>query len=386
MFQLFTLMKINSLILLITLCCTGCTNTSKKQSIQNETADKTTEIHYAKGFTIHHFKDYTQLIVRNPWDTTRILDTYILVDRNKQLPVKLPEGIIVRTPVERVAFASSVHAGMWNQLNKAQLTVGVCEPEYFSIPVIVEGLKNGKIADLGMATSINIEKLIAAAPEILVVSPFENTKRTEFEKVNLVVVKDASYMEDSPLGRAEWIKFEAAFTNQDKLADKIFANIAQNYTKLCQRVAQTTTRPTVFTDKKFGDIWYVAGGRSYMGRFLGDAGADYLWKDLNQSGSMPYTFEKVYAKAVKADYWLIKYNDMRVDLTYETLKNEYPLYANFKAFRQKQIFTINTAKTPYYEAGPMEPDKVLADLVAVFHPELLPGYKPTYYYSLQESN
>jgi len=199
-------------------------------------------------------------------------------------------------------------------------------------------------------------------------------------------VKDASYMEDSPLGRAEWIKFEATFTNQDKLADKIFTNIAQNYTKLCQRVAQTTTRPTVFTDKKFGDIWYVAGGRSYMGRFLGDAGADYLWKDLNQSGSMPYTFEKVYAKAVKADYWLIKYNDMRVDLTYETLKNEYPLYANFKAFRQKHIFTINTAKTPYYEAGPMEPDKVLADLVAVFHPELLPGYKPTYYYSLQKTN
>ena len=368
------------------ICFLGCTGSHQKHNNLSLAIEQNKEVSYAKGFRINRFKDCTQLIVKNPWDSTSVLERYVLVDRNKKLPANLPDGIVVRTPIERVAFCSSVHAGMWNRLNKAHLTVGVCEPEYFSLSVITRGLKDGRIADLGMATSINIEKLIAAAPEILVVSPFENTKRTEFEKVNLVVVKDASYMEDSPLGRAEWIKFEAAFTNQDKLADKIFANIAQNYTKLCQRVAHTTTRPTVFTDKKFGDIWYVAGGRSYMGRFLGDAGADYLWKDLNQSGSMPYTFEKVYAKAVKADYWLIKYNDMRVDLTYETLKNEYPLYANFKAFRQKHIFTINTAKTPYYEAGPMEPDKVLADLVAVFHPELLPGYKPTYYYSLQKTN
>jgi len=368
------------------ICFLGCTGSHQKHNNLSLAIEQNKEVSYAKGFRINRFKDCTQLIVKNPWDSTNVLERYVLVDRNSKLPAHLPDGIVVRTPIERVAFCSSVHAGMWNRLNKAHLTVGVCEPEYFSLSVITRGLKDGRIADLGMATSINIEKLIAAAPEILVVSPFENTKRTEFEKVNLVVVKDASYMEDSPLGRAEWIKFEAAFTNQDKLADKIFANIAQNYTKLCQRVAHTTSRPTVFTDKKFGDIWYVAGGRSYMGRFLGDAGADYLWKDLNQSGSMPYTFEKVYAKAVKADYWLIKYNDMRVDLTYETLKNEYPLYANFKAFRQKHIFTINTAKTPYYEAGPMEPDKVLADLVAVFHPELLPGYKPTYYYSLQKTN
>jgi len=384
LFQLFTLMKINSLILLITLCCTGCTNTSKKQSIQNETADKTTEIHYAKGFTIHHFKDYTQLIVRNPWDTTRILDTYILVDRNKQLPVKLPEGIIVRTPVERVAFASSVHAGMWNQLNKAQLTVGVCEPEYFSIPVIVEGLKNGKIADLGMATSINIEKLIAASPEILVVSPFENTKRTEFEKVKIVIVKDASYMEESPLGRAEWIKFEAAFTNQNVLAEMIFSKIEKNYIDLCQKVGTTHDRPTVFTEKKFGDIWYIAGGNSYLGRFMQDAGANYLWKELNQSGSVPLSFEKVYAKAVNADYWLLKYNDKQCDLNYETLKNEYILYANFNAFKQKHVFAINTAKTSYYETGPMEPDRVLADLIHIFHPGLLPGYKPKYYFNLEK--
>jgi len=377
-------MKIKNLILFIALCCLGCTNTSKKQNIQDKIADKTTEIRYAKGFCIHHFKEYTRLTVRNPWDTTKTLDTYLLVDRNKKLPVKLPEGTIIRTPIERVAFCSSVHAGMWNQLNKAQLTVGVCEPEYFSIPVIVEGLKNGKIADLGMATSINIEKLIAASPEILVVSPFENTKHTEFEKVKIVIVKDASYMEESPLGRAEWIKFEAAFTNEDKLAEKIFSKIEKNYIELCQKVATTHDRPTVFTEKKFGDIWYIAGGNSYLGRFMQDAGANYLWKELNQSGSAPLSFEKVYAKAVKADYWLLKYNDKQSNMNYETLKNEYNLYANFNAFKQKHVFAINTAKTPFYETGPLEPDRVLADLVHIFHPELLPGYKPKYYFNLEK--
>ena len=377
-------MKLKTIGLLTGLCLMSCTNSFNKQNNPVKTVKQKIEVHYAKGFRINRFKDYTQLIVLNPWDSTCILDSYVLVARHRNLPEKLPEGTIVRTPVERVAFSSSVHAGMWNQLNKAQLTVGVCEPEYFSIPVIVKGIKTGKIINLGMATSINIEKLIAAAPEILIVSPFENTKRTEFEKVKLVVVKDASYMEESPLGRAEWIKFEAAFTNEDKLADKIFKNIEKKYMDLCQKVAKTTNRPTVFTEKKFGDIWYVAGGRSYLGRFLEDAGATYIWKELNQSGSIPYTFEKVYLKAVKADFWLIKYNDAQKDMSYETLKNEYPLYVNFNAYLQKHVFAINTAKTPFYESGPMEPDKVLADLVHLFHPELLPGYKATYYFNLDK--
>jgi len=379
-------MKIKILAILIVLSYSGCTNSHKKKYNTSQTVEHNTEIRYAKGFRMNRFKDCTQLIVSNPWDSTKVLDSYVLVDRNKKLPAHLPDGIIVRTPVKRVAFCSSVHAGMWNLLNKAHLTVGVCEPEYFSIPVIKEGLKKGNIANLGIATSINLERLLAAYPEILVVSPFENTKRTEFEKVKLVVVKDASYMEESPLGRAEWIKFEAAFTNEDMMADKIFANIEKNYIELCRKVETTTSRPTVFTEKKFGDIWYIAGGKSYLGRFLEDAGASYLWKELNQSGSMPFTFEKVYAKALKADYWLIKYNDPRGELSYQSLRNEYPLYASFNAYQQKHIYAINTAKTPFYEAGPMEPDRVLADLVSVFHPELLPGYKPSYYFNLENDN
>ncbi|MDD4971718.1 MAG: ABC transporter substrate-binding protein [Paludibacter sp.] len=379
-------MKIKYFFQFIVFCFLGCNHTPQKQNRQAESLNQNPEIRYARGFRINYFKEYTQLIVLNPWDSTKVLDTYILVNRYKSLPKILPEGIVVRTPVERVAFASSVHAGMWNRLNKTQLTVGVCEPKYFGIQVIKDGLKNGKIADLGMATSINVEKLIAAAPEILVVSPFENTKRTEFGKVNLVVVNDASYMEESPLGRAEWIKFEAAFTNETALAGKIFSKIEKNYNDLCLKVSTTQARPTVFTEKKYGDIWYIAGGKSFIGRFLNDAGADYLWKDLNQSGSMPFSFEKVYAKAITADYWLFNYNDARGDITYLSLKNEYELYTNFKAFSQKHIFAINTGKTPFYESGPMEPDRVLADLVHIFHPELLPGYKPEYYFNLEKDN
>jgi len=375
-------MKLETLVFVAALCLIGCTNSPTHQNNPVGTGKQVIEVRYAKGFRINRFKDCNQLIVRNPWDSTKVLDSYVLVDRNKQLPAHLPEGILVRTPIERVAFCSSVHAGMWERLNKAYLTVGVCEPEYFTIPVIVDGLKNGRITDLGMATSINIEKLIAASPEILIVSPFENTKRTEFEKIKLVVVKDASYMEDSPLGRAEWIKFEAAFTNQDRLADKIFTDIEKKYKVLCRKVATTTSRPTVFTEKKFGDIWYIAGGKSFIGSFLKDAGAHYIWKDLNQTGSTPFSFEKVYEKAVSADYWLLNYNNKQRYMTYEALKNEYPLYANFNAYKMKQIFAINTAKNSFYEAGPMEPDRVLADLVYIFHHELLPGYKPAYYFNL----
>lgn len=126
----------------------------------------------------------------------------------------------------------------------------------------------------------------------------------------------------------------------------------------------------------------MAGGNSYSANFIKDAGGNYLWNEYKNSGSVPLSFEKVFAKAINADYWLIKYNNIQFDMTYKQLGEEYALYKNFAAFKNKKVFAVNSANTPYYEEGPLEPDVVLADLIKIFHPELLPDYQAKYYKSL----
>jgi iron complex transport system substrate-binding protein len=376
-------MKIKNLILFIVLCFIGCTNSHRKHNSPVETAAQNTEIRYAKGFRINHFKDYTQIIVLNPWDITQTMETYILVDRSKPIPANLPQGNIVRVPVQRVATCSAIFAGEYKQLGDIHKIVAVGEPEYVYIPEITQGVASGKIANLGMNTSLNTEKLIASKTDLLVVSPFEESMHDRFKKIGLCVVKDASYMEESPLGRTEWIKFEAAFLGKDSLAEAIFSRIEKRYNDLCSRVKDTKNRPTVFNEKKTGDTWYVAGGKSYMGNFLKDAGADYIWKDLKNTGSLPFTFEKVFSKAIHTDFWLIRYNNPDSPLTLKQLGEEYDLYRNLAAYKNKHVFAVNSRTTPYYEAGPLEPDVILSDLINIFHPELLKNYQPKYYFQLK---
>lgn len=371
------------LLLCISLFFSSCNKTKKEQLSKLASNTGNTELKYAKGFTIQHFKDYTLVVVLSPWDSTQTLEKYVLVDRNQALPSHLPQGTVVKVPVQKAAMCSSVHEGMWNLLGKIDKINAVCEPKYLRFPEIKKGLAEGKIFDLGIHTAINMERLLAAAPEILVVSPFENSADDRYKSIGIVVVKDASYLESSPLGRSEWIKFEAAFAGESALADKIFSAIEKRYLDLCKQVSQTNSRPTVFTEKKFADSWYIPGGNSYMAQFIKDGGANYLWSDLKNTGSIPLSFEKVYQKAVNADFWLIKYYDLQHDLSYDQLKSEYELYSNFKAFKNKNIFGMNSENTPFYEQGTMEPDVILADMVKIFHPELLPNYKPKYYFQLK---
>ncbi|MDD2799668.1 MAG: ABC transporter substrate-binding protein [Bacteroidales bacterium] len=376
-------MRIRAFIIssVIVLLFASCHNATKNNS--SDTPSTTVSVRYAKGFTIEHFATFTKIDVRNPWDTTKVLDTYILIDRNKPKPENLPQGKIVKIPIEKVAICTAVHSGIWKQLGEVSKIKAVCEPNYIDIKEVQDGIKARSIVDLGMSTAIDLEKLIAVSPDALIVSPFENTSYGRLEKTGTPVVQDASYMENSPLGRAEWIKFEAAFTGKDSLAEQIFTKIESKYNALVNIAAKAKTKPTVFTEMKYGQVWYVPGGKSYMAEFLKDAGANYLWKELPQSGSVPLSFESVYEKAENADFWLIKYNNATSDLTYNDLRNDYELYENFKAFRQKRIYTINTAKVRYYDEGPMQPDVILEDLVSIFHPELLRNHTSTYYFPMK---
>lgn len=377
-------MKFNNLVILsiallvMSACTKSHTSTSEKQTAEATSSN----IKYARGFKMERFADYTLITVRNPWDTTRIMEKYVLVDRNNKITSSLPEGTVVRVPVQRVALCSAIFAGEYKQLGELDKIVAVSDPEYINIKEITTKIQRNEIANLGMTSALKDEQLIASKSEILIVSPFEIATHDKYKNNGICIVKDASYMEESPLGRAEWLKFEAAFLGNDSIANIIFTNIENRYNDLCQQVKTTKNRPTVFTELKSGDAWYVAGGNSFIGNFLKDAGANYLWNDMKMTGSKPLPVEAVYSKAINADYWLIKYN-APTDKTMEQLGNEYALYKNFTAYKNGNVYAVNSGKTPFYEVAPLEPDVVLADLVKIFHPEILPNYNPKYYIKLR---
>jgi iron complex transport system substrate-binding protein len=339
-------------------------------------------ITYASGFTIHETDDYTLLNVINPWDTTSILHTYVLIDKEKPRPENLPEGDVVKIPVSNIACLSSVDASMIEMLGDIEKVKAMSETNYIKMPALRKALDGGQMADIGEYASLNIEKLMEVSPEIIIVSPYQNMGYGKLETTGITIVENAGYLENTPLGRAEWIRFIAAFLKKDHEAEALMTGIAERYRSLLVLLESLEKRPAVFSEKKYGQVWHVPGGNSYMAHFFKDAGADYLWKDDAHTGSLSLDFETVYDKAEEADFWIIKSEN---DLTYHQLKSEYDSYAHFKAWKNRKIIYSNTTRRNYYEEGVMNPDWVLKDLIYFFHPEVVcSDYQPRYFEWMKE--
>lgn len=353
-------------------CTPSGKQTSSKEALSSDS------IQYAQGFTVQRFDTYIMVEVRDPWDSTRLLQHYLLVDRTKSVPGGLPKGTIVKVPVKDIVIYTSVHAAIIDQLHETDKVIGVCEPRYMDTPAIQEGIQAGRIADLGEATSPNIEKMIEIGAELVIASPFQNSSYGPVEKIGIPIIEGADYMEAFPLGRTEWIRFYGLLFGKEEMADSIFKETEQAYLSLKDLTANIDNRPTVLSEKKFGSSWYVPSGDSYMAHLIEDAGADYMFKDLPGAGSTPLAFETVFDKAIHADIWLVKYNQSS-EMTYNDLRSEYTPYENFDAFKKKRIYTCNTGAVPYYEEFPIHPEYLLKDLIWIFHPELVFGYSPRYF-------
>lgn len=333
---------------------------------------------YLRGFSISYGDGYASVDVRDPFDSTKLLKRYVLVDRTKPVPSNLPKGVVLKVPVASSACFYGLTVNEMARLGVNGTITGVAEPQYVKDSLVQAKLKQKKVVDLGEVSQANVERIIEANPEMLVVSPIAGSSLNKIEQTGVPLVYDCSYLESTPLARAEWIKFIALFFKKEALANRMFDSVDARYNRVSKVAKAAKSRPTVFTEKKFGQVWYTPGGRSYMARFIEDAGADYIWKDDKSTGSLSLSFESVLAKASNADYWIIKTNTPYV-YTYTYLAKEFGLYKSFKAFKNGGVVNCDTDRTPYYEDGFLEPDVVLADLVNIFHPELMRGYVPKYY-------
>ena len=365
------------------LLLSACGGGSKTSSLQAE--GDTVRMKYSSLLQIVKHADYTVVTIRNPWDTLKVLHTYLLADREKPLPEHLPEGTVVRTPLQKSVIYSSVHCSLWSELDELKGIGGVCGLEYIKLPQIQEGCRNGSIVNVGNSMNPDIERIIDLRPDAILFSPFENSGGYgRVGKLNIPIIECADYMETSALGRAEWMRLYGLLLGKEAQADSLFAGIEKEYLTLTQQVkSQNLKRPTVISEMKNSSAWYIPGGNSTMGRLYQDAGADYVFAYLSNSGSVPLAFETVFDRGGNADIWLIKYNQPQ-DKTYSELERDYAPYARFKAFQDRKVYGCNTNHVPFYEESPFHPELLLKDLIKIFHPELLPDYDFKYFSNLAE--
>lgn len=323
---------------------------------------------YARYIQITEEDGHYNVRLSNPWDSTKILHQYTLIRKGSSVPEN-NEGEIIEIPIDRIAVFSSVHAAILESLGAEDRITGICEPEYLTSEHLKRLVKENRITDLGPAATPDIEKILDIDTRFIITSPLENSSIGGLDKTGLPIIEGIDYMENTPLGRSEWIKFFALLIGKENVADSIFNKVETRYMELKNRTAQLENRPSLMTDTKYGNTWYISGNDSYMVNMYKDAGATYLFDEITGSGSKPMNFEYVMDKAINADYWIIKYYNRKY-MSYDDLEKEYPLYSRFSPFINRKIYACNTAYSRYYDDIIIHPEYILEDLIKIFHPEL----------------
>ncbi len=375
--------------LLIAGCLIGssCQSSSNKQqnsdsevaTTQNRLSDEEIAPRYAEGYQVRSTAEGIRLVdIQNPQEPKSTTYRFALVPRGSKL--EAPEGYtLIETPIKSCICMTSLQLSNFIALDACEFVTGVTSTRHLFNEKMNRQIKEGRTAKIGIEGNFDSEVVMSMNPDVIFISPFKRGGYEQMKEVHLPLVPHLGYKEMTPLGQAEWVKLIGLFVDKEQEAIQLFNGIEQRYLDLKAKAAKVENRPIVFSGEIRGGNWYAVGGKSFLALLFHDAGADYFLKDDPNSGGVTLDFETVYSQADEADYWRIM-NSYDGQYSYDALKASDARYADFRAFREKKVVYCNMTQRPYYERMPMEPDKVLADLIHVFHPDLLPAdYKPSYY-------
>lgn len=342
---------------------------------------------HTAGFTVAYHNSYKVITVATPWPGAEAAQPYVLVQCGAPAPAGFDDAQLIEVPVKRIVTMSTTYLPFLDAYGVLDRLVGIDDVTYVNNPTVLAMAEAGKLAQVGYGAGVNIEQLLELAPDLVMTygsgAP-EYDAHPVLLNAGLKVVLNAEWLETSPLGRAEWGKFIALFFNQEAAAETFFTDTVAHYEALKAQAAAVAEKPTVLTDSAYQGSWYVAGGRSFTAQLLADAGADYLWADDESTASIPLAFEAIFDKAADADYWLnVGYVGSRQELQAADER-----YTEFAAFQAGKVWNNNKRQNAnggndYYESAVAHPDAILADLIAIFHPELMPDHAFVYYQQLQ---
>ncbi len=361
----------------VLLCACSGKKTSSKGTDGLVPEDTVTEIavKYATGFSVRDSADIRLVDVGKN-------DHFALVHSNR---ASVPDGYTkVRVPIKNTICMTSLQLSNFTILDAHDVVKGLTGTKNLFNKDILARVKDGRIVKIGMEGNFDTEMVLAANPDVIFISPFKRGGYEPIKETGITLVPHLGYKELDPLGQAEWIKFVGMFIGKEREANEAFAGIEKRYNDLKARVdsltqsSPSTHLPTVFSGEMHSGSWHAVGGKNYLAQIFRDAGARYVIDDEETAGEN-LEFEKMYALAAEADYWRIL-NSFPDKFSYEALKASEPRNELFKAFKEHKVIYCNMKQQAYYEISPVQPDVLLKDFVAIFHPELIePNYQPTYY-------
>lgn len=371
---LFPVRVVVTAVLLIVFAC----NKEGKKFSQFEFEGEKVPLKYAEGFAITKSDSWTLVEVKRPFHGAEKGYRYLLVPEGAEVPEHGDDIRLIRTPISSIVCTSTTHIPLLDYLNVTEKLVGFPTTDYVSSPKARKHIEAGNVADLGVDKGLNIERLAALQPD-LVMGYTMSADYGQFKKIEdlgVPVVLNAEYLEKHPLGRAEWLKFMAAFFNKGPESDSVFSAIEANYIATSQLCAAADRRPTVVIGIMYGDGWFLPGGQNYASRILKDAGCKYLWEDNPSEGHLELTFESVYEKASNAEFWI----GTGPFSSLEDLAAGDHRYRKIGAFKNQNVYNYDARKgekggNEYLELGYLRPDLILMDLVKIAHPECLPDYE-----------
>lgn len=364
----------------------GCVPEGQYNAAVDYFPEKVTITH-AQNLSVEYHHNYKVVTILTPWPGAAEPLRYALVQCGTPAPEGFKPEAIIEVPVRTIVTLSTTYLPFLDELEVLDRLVGVDDATYVSNPKVLKMAEEGKLVIAGSGAGINVEKLLEIKPDLIMAYGSgmpEYDAHPVLLKAGLKVAINAEWMDTSPLGRAEWGKYIALFFNKEAAAEALFARTVEEYTRLTQLTANLSKKPTVFANTPYQGTWYMPGGNSYVARFFKDAGAEYLWAEDTSTGSLPLSFEAVFERAKEADYWL----NVGFFATLEDLKAADPRFAEFAAFQKGNVWNNDARVTSqggndYYETAVAHPEYVLADLIKIFHPDLLPDHTLIYYRQLK---
>lgn len=369
----------------------GCENTPRNTPDVHIAADAVQFSHqvqaqYAEGFQITYHDNYKLLEILKPFQDQTDTLRYSLVPRSLTDKVKIKNTIEIPIPVRSLIATSTTHIGVVQMLDSEEVITGIAGAGYVYNKNINRRLKQGHIVSLSQG-ELNKEKVLAMNPDLLMISGGQSSQFDNYQVLmdsGISVLVNSEWLETNPLGKAEWVKVMAALLNKEQLAMERFNAVAQKYSALKALVDTVNKKPLVINNMPYKGAWFVPSGDSYMARFLKDAAADYPWSDSEEAVALRKDFEVVYEVGLKADVWL---NPGAAETREDILAKDSRFKA-FKPFKNGRIYNNNRRKkrsggNDFWESGVVHPEIILADLIKIFHPELLPDHQLYYYQKVE---
>ena len=358
----------------------------KKETGAENTVAVKNEILYAKGLEIYKYKGFSILKITKPWPGAKENFNYILQEKDGIIPDSLKQFPVIPIPLKSIVVTSTTHIPALEMLGVEKTLVGFPNTDYISSALTRKLIDSGKVREVGKNESLNTEVLIDMAPDLIVSFGLSNSNPTvdNLQKSGLKVIFNGDWTEQSPLGKAEWIKFFGALYGLDNKANEIFTEIEKEYNSTLALAKKALSKPTVLSGAMYQEQWYVPQGESWAALFMKDAQSNYLWSNTKGTGSLTLPFETVLDQAKSAEFW-VSPGDFS---SLKQMEDSNPHYKEFDSFKNKKVYSYSVKKglkggIVYFEWSPTRPDWVLKDLIKIFHPELLPKHELFFFQKLE---